>query len=113
MHPRKCEHKLENIKTEVDSDLKRSVIDENNYSILKERINDIIQEIRQESVRSKIGELPKDIELRIKDILIDGKINRKEYNKFMVALKGSAMAPKDKKQIEKLIETRMKEDTNK
>jgi hypothetical protein len=113
MHPRRCERELEKIKSEVETDLKSSVIDENNYSILKERINEIIQEIRSESVRSKIGDLPKDIELRIKDMLIDGKISRKEYNKFMLALKGSDMASKDKKQMEKLIDKWLKEDKDK
>ncbi len=113
MHPRKCERELEKIKTEVATDLKNSVIDENNYSILKDRINDIVQEIRQESVRSQVGVLPKDIELRVKDMLIDGKISRKEYDKFMVALKGSDMADKDKKQMEKLVDSWLKEDKNK
>jgi hypothetical protein len=113
MHPRKCDRELEKIKNEVDSDLKTNVIDENNYSILKDRINEITQEIRQESVRSKVGELPKDIELSIKDMLIDGKISRKEYNKFMVALKGSDMGAKDKKQMEKLLDSWMKKDKKK
>jgi hypothetical protein len=64
-------------------------------------------------MRSKVGELPKDIELQIKDMLIDGKISRKEYNKFMVALKGSDMAQKDKKQMEKLLDSWMKKDKKK
>jgi hypothetical protein len=113
MHPRKCDRELEKIKNEVDSDLKSNVIDENNYSILKDRINEITQEIRHETMRSKVGELPKDIELQIKDMLIDGKISRKEYNKFMVALKGSDMAQKDKKQMEKLLDSWMKKDKKK
>jgi hypothetical protein len=110
MHPRKCERELEKIKSEVDSDLKANVIDENNYTILKDRINEINQEIRAETMRSKVSDLPKDMELRIKDMLIDGKISKSEYSKFMKALKGSTMASKDKKQMEELLETWMKED---
>ena len=109
-HPRKCETELEKLKAEIDQDLKQSVIDENNYSILKDRINEVTQEIRRETVRAKIGDLPKDIELRIKDMLIDGKISKGEYNKFMKALQGSTMKSSDKKEMERLMETWMKED---
>jgi hypothetical protein len=109
-HPRKCETELEKIRAEVDEDLKKSTIDENNYSILKDRLDEIMQEIRGEALRSQVQDLPKDMELRIKDMLIDGKITKSEYDKFMKAVKGSAMTTKDKKQMEKLVATWMKED---
>lgn len=112
-HPRKCETELEKLKAEIDQDLKQSVIDENNYSILKDRINEVTQEIRHETVRSKISDLPKDIELRIKDMLIDGKISKGEYNKFMKALSGSTMKTSDKEEMERLMEAWMKEDKRK
>jgi hypothetical protein len=110
MHPRKCELELEKIRVEVDSDLKESVIDENNYSILKTRIDEIKQEIRRESLQGKIQDLPKDIELQIKDMLIDGKISQAEYKKFMKVLKSSTMTTSDKKEMMKLVETWMKEE---
>jgi hypothetical protein len=113
MHPRKCERELEKLKAEVDHDLKNSVIDENNYSILKERIDDVKQEIRSESLRTKVQDLPDDIELRIKDMLIDGKITQAEYNKFMKVLKSSTMTSSDKKEMKKLMESWMKEDRKK
>jgi hypothetical protein len=111
MHPRKCERELEKIKSEVDSDLKTSVIDENNYSILKERINEITQEIRSETVRSKVGQLPKELEVKIKDMLIDGRISKNEYNKFMKLVTSSDITSADKKKMEKLMETWLKEDS--
>lgn len=112
-HPRKCETELEKIRAEVDEDLKRSTIDENNYSILKDRLDEIMQEIRGEVLRSQVQDLPKDMELRIKDMLIDGKITKTEYDKFMKAVKGSAMTTKAKEQMEKLVATWMREDAKK
>jgi len=111
MHPRKCERELEKLKAEVDEDLKSNVIDENNYSILKERIGEVKQEIRSESMRSKVTELPKNMELIIKDMLIDGKISQAEYKKFMKVSKSSTMTSSDKVGMQKLVKEWMKEDT--
>ena len=113
MHPRKCERELEKIKTEVDEDLKSNVIDENNYSILKDRIGEIIQEIRSESLRSKVQDLPKDMEIGIKDMLIDGQISQAEYKKFMKLLKGSTMTSSDKKEMQKIVQAWLKQDQKK
>lgn len=111
MNPTKCETKLNKVRSVIKEDLKQNAIDENNYSILKDRIDEIVTEIRGATLRSQVDELPKDIELRVKDMLIDGKINRSEYKKFMKALKGSGMTSSDKKEMEKLLKTWMKEDT--
>jgi hypothetical protein len=111
MNPTKCETELKKVRVVIKEDLKQNAIDENNYSILKDRIDEIVSEIRGATLHSQVEDLPKDIELRVKDMLIDGKINRKEYRKFMKALKGSAMASSDKKEMEKLLKVWMKEDS--
>jgi hypothetical protein len=107
-HPRKCETELEKLKTEIDGDLKNDAIDDNNYSILKERIDDIKREIRSEQLSAKAGSLPKELELMIKDMLIDGKISRTEYDKFMTEMKSSDMDSGDKKAVEKMVKSWMK-----
>jgi hypothetical protein len=101
---------LEKIKGEVNEDLKSNVIDENNYSILKDRIDEMMSEIRSETLHSEVKEIPKDIELRIKDMLIDGKITREEYDRLMPVIKGSEMTSADKEKMEKLVESWVKED---
>jgi hypothetical protein len=101
---------LEKIKGEVNEDLKSNVIDENNYSILKDRIDEMMSEIRSETLHSEVKEIPKEIELRIKDMLIDGKITREEYDRLMPVIKGSGMTSADKEKMEKLVESWVKED---
>lgn len=109
-HPHKCETELEKMKAVINEDLKGSVIDENNYSILKGRIDELITEIRSESLQSQVQDLPKDIEIRIKDMLIDGKITRDEYDKILPIIKGSDMASADKEKMQKELESWVKKD---
>ena len=45
-NPHKCEIELEKVRGTINEDLKSCVIDENNYNILKDRIEEIMQEIR-------------------------------------------------------------------
>jgi hypothetical protein len=110
-HPHKYETEVEKLRAVVDEDLKKHTIDENNYNILKERLSEVSKEIRKEIVKSKMKDLPKDVELQIKDMLIDGRITRKEYKAFMKKLKdldvstlGSSKKAKD------IIKTWMVED---
>jgi hypothetical protein len=110
LNPKRCETELEKLKATINEDLKKNTIDENNYSILKGRIDDIILEIREESLRSQVTELPKDIELKIKDMLIDGEITRAEYDKLLPIIKGSDMASTDKEKMEKMVQSWVKED---
>jgi hypothetical protein len=86
-HPHKYETEVEKLRSVVDEALKKHTIDENNYNILKERLGEVSKEIRKEIVKSKMKDLPKDVELQIKDMLIDGRITRKEYKNFMKKLK--------------------------
>jgi hypothetical protein len=109
LNPKRCETELEKLKSTINDDLKKSVIDENNYSILKGRIDEIIMEIRSETMHSQVKELPKELELKIKDMLIDGEITRPEYDKLLPIIKGSDMASDDKEKTQKIIESWMKE----
>jgi hypothetical protein len=110
MNPHKCEIELEKMRALVNEDLKKGVIDENNYSILKERIDELIREIRSDSLHTQVKDIPKELELRIKDMLIDGEISRAEYDKLLPIIMGSEMASEDKKRMEKVVESWMKED---
>lgn len=110
MNPHKCEIELEKMRALVNEDLKKGVIDENNYSILKERIDELIREIRSDSLHTQVKDIPKELELRIKDMLIDGEISRAEYDKLLPIIMGSEMASEDKKRVEKVVESWMKED---
>jgi hypothetical protein len=110
MNPHKCEIELEKMRALVNEDLKHGVIDENNYSILKERIDELIREIRSDSLHSEVKDIPKELELRIKDMLIDGEISRAEYDKLLPIIMGSEMASEDKEKMEKVVESWMKED---
>jgi hypothetical protein len=113
LNPKRCELELEKIKGTINEDLKKSTIDDNNYSILKSRIDEILSEIRSESIRTEVAELPKDIELKIKDMLIDGEITRAEYDKILPLIKGSDMAKDDKEKTKKIVESWMKEEKEK
>jgi hypothetical protein len=110
MSPKRCETELEKMKVTINEDLKKGVIDENNYTILKNRIDEILGEIRSEAIRSEVSVLPKDIELKIKDMLIDGKITREEYDKILPAIKGSTMANEDKEKMRKMVKSWVKKD---
>jgi hypothetical protein len=110
LNPKRCELELEKIKGTINEDLKKSTIDDNNYSILKGRIDEILSEIRSESLRSEVAELPKDIELKIKDMLIDGEITREEYDKILPIIKGSSMTSDDKEKVKKMVESYMVEE---
>ncbi|UCE36600.1 MAG: hypothetical protein JSW00_13930 [Thermoplasmata archaeon] len=114
MYPHRCEIELEKMRAVTNEDLKRGIIDENNYSILKGRIDELIREVRsdaiQSEVKSEVKDLPKDIELRIKDMLIDGKISRDEYDKLLPIIKGSDMASDDKEKMEKKLESWVQDD---
>lgn len=110
LNPKRCETELEKLRATINEDLKKNTIDENNYSILKGRIDDIILEIREESLHSQVTDLPKDIELKIKDMLIDGEITRAEYDKLLPIIKGSDMASTDKEKMKKMVESWVKED---
>ncbi len=70
----------------------------------------IILEIREESLHSQVTDLPKDIELKIKDMLIDGEITRAEYDKLLPIIKGSDMASTDKEKMKKMVESWVKEE---
>jgi hypothetical protein len=48
MNPQRCETELKKMKVTINEDLKKGVIDENNYSILKGRIDEIKDEIQKE-----------------------------------------------------------------
>lgn len=113
LNPKRCETELEKIKGTINSDLKKSTIDDNNYSILKGRIDEILGEIRSESIRTEVAELPKDIELKIKDMLIDGEMTRAEYDKILPLIKGSDMAVDDKEKTKKIVESWMKKEKKK
>jgi hypothetical protein len=110
MNPHKCEIELEKMRALGYEDLKKGVIDENNFSILKERIDELILEIRSDSLHSEVKDIPKELELRIKDMLIDGEISRAEYDKLLPIIMGSEMASEDKEKMEKVVESWMKED---
>jgi hypothetical protein len=110
MSPKRCETELEKMKATINEDLKKGVIDENNYTILKSRIDEILGEIRSEAIRSEVSVLPKDIELKIKDMLIDGKITREEYDKILPAIKGSTMGKEDKEKMRKMVKSWVKKD---
>ncbi|UCE74641.1 MAG: hypothetical protein JSV56_02780 [Methanomassiliicoccales archaeon] len=110
LNPQRCETELERMKSTINEDLKRSTIDENNYSILKTRIDEILAEIRSQAMKTQVSELPKDIELKIKDMLIDGKLTREEYDKILPVIKGSDMATDDKEKMKKMVESWVKED---
>jgi hypothetical protein len=110
LNPQRCETELEKIKGTINEDLKKSTIDDNNYSILKGRIDEILSEIRSESIRTEVAELPKDIELKIKDMLIDGEITRAEYDKILPIIKGSTMSSDEKEKVKKMVESYMVEE---
>jgi hypothetical protein len=112
-NPRKCERELEKIKSAANEDLKQGTIDESNYSLIKERADELKREIRSETLHSKMGNIPQEMELKIKDMLIDGKITRKEYRKFMKILKKADMSSSDKNEMKKLVDSWMKEDGKK
>jgi len=101
---------LEKIKTEIDIDLKNGAIDDGSYSILKDRIREINKELRTEKVRSNVQNLPETIEIQVKDMLIDGKITKKEYNQFMKSMKRTKMDPEDKKNLQAMVEEWMERD---
>jgi hypothetical protein len=109
-NPHKCEMELEKVRGIINEDLKRSVIDENNYNILKDRIDEIMQEIRSESLLAEVRDMPKDVEIKIKDMLIDGKITRAEYDKILPLIKGSEMDSGDKEKMEKTLESWVEKD---
>ncbi|UCE37560.1 MAG: hypothetical protein JSW00_19250 [Thermoplasmata archaeon] len=113
LNPKRCELELEKMKVTINEDLKKNTIDQNNYSILKTRIDEIMGEIRSETIKSEVSELPKDIEIKIKDMLIDGEITRKEYDKILPIIKGSDMATDDKEKMKKMVESWVKEDQSK
>lgn len=48
MNPQRCETELKKIKSTINEDLKKGVIDENNYTILKDRVDEILGEIKSE-----------------------------------------------------------------
>lgn len=110
LNPKRCETELEKMRATINEDLKKSTIDENNYTILKTRIDEILGEIRSESMKSEVAELPKDIEIKIKDMLIDGEITREEYDKLLPIIKGSDMASDDKEKMKKMVGSWVKED---
>ncbi|UCF09163.1 MAG: hypothetical protein JSW28_05665 [Thermoplasmata archaeon] len=112
-NPHKCEIELEKMRGEINEDLKSNVIDENNYSILKQRLDEIISEIRSESLHSQVTDIPKEIELRIKDMLIDGKISRAEYDKLLPIITGSDMASSDKEKMQQIVESWMVDEKKK
>jgi hypothetical protein len=112
-NPKRCELELEKMRSTINDDLKKNTIDENNYSILKGRIDEIIKEIRSETMHSEVKDLPKDIEIKIKDMLIDGEITREEYDKLLPIIKGSEMATDDKEKMKKMVESWVKEDKEK
>jgi hypothetical protein len=112
-NPRKCERELEKIKSTANEDLKSGAIDESNYSLIKDRAEELKREIRSETLHTKMGDIPQEMELKIKDMLIDGKISRKEYKKFMTILKSADMTSSDKKEMKKLVDSWMKDDVNK
>jgi hypothetical protein len=109
-NPKRCELELEKMRGTINEDLKKSTIDDNNYSILKGRIDEILGEIRSESLRTEVAELPKDIELKIKDMLIDGEITRAEYDKILPIIKGSSMTSDEKEKVKKMVESYMVEE---
>ncbi|UCF09164.1 MAG: hypothetical protein JSW28_05670 [Thermoplasmata archaeon] len=113
MNPHRCEIELEKMRAVISEDLKHSTIDEDNYSIIKERIDEIISEIRKENLLSQVQNVPKDIELRIKDMLIDGKISREEYDRILPIITGSDMAATDKERMQAVIGSWVREDTEK
>jgi hypothetical protein len=104
MNPHKCEIELEKMRALANEDLKRGGIDETNFQIVKDRIDDMITEIRGETLTAQVKDMPKDIEIRIKDMLIDGKISRKEYDKLLPLITGSDMSAADKEKTQELVE---------
>ena len=59
-------------------------------------MGEVVEKIRQDALRSKVQGLPKNVQLRIKNMLIAGKISCVEYKKFMSVLDGSNMRSFDK-----------------
>ncbi len=112
-NPRKCERELEKIKSVANEDLKSGAIEESNYTLIKERAEELKREIRSETLHTKMGDIPQEMELKIKDMLIDGKISRKEYKKFMKILTSADMTSSDKKEMKKLVDSWMKDDVGK
>jgi hypothetical protein len=58
-------------------------------------------------LKTQVAELPKDIEIKIKDMLIDGEITRAEYDKLLPVIKGSSMTSDEKEKVKKMVESYM------
>jgi hypothetical protein len=78
MNPRRCETELENMKSTINEDLKKGVIDENNYTILKGRIDEFLSEIHSEAIHPGITKLSKDIKRKNKNNPVDDKTSKEK-----------------------------------
>jgi VCBS repeat-containing protein len=116
------ETELLTIKSEIRAEFERGTLADAHLMILDKKLDDYLQEIREKTARErklvaateelrrarerKIAEweLPLKLEMQIKDMLIDGKITRAEYDKFMAALKAEKeVTPKEKREVERVL----------
>jgi hypothetical protein len=104
MKSRRCEAELYRLQDMIIEDFKNHKIDESSFALLEQRINNYLQEIRQQILADSFGGLPMSIKSEITKMFGDKTIDKGEYESFLNKLKGSDLDESDKNKLKNLMQ---------
>jgi len=104
------EGKLQELKRQLNSDLKDNRMKFDDYLAIETKINESIKEVRQTRMGTNVGAVSDDVEAKIKEILADGVVTSTEVNQIASLMAASQMDRGQQAQITGMLSGFMQQD---
>ena len=105
MNSRRCEAELYRLKDVTFDMLKTGKIDESIYDVIKGRIDEYLNEIREQIIDERLGGFPSKLKDNLLDMIKKNEISEKEYETLSKLIEGtSELKESEKIQLKELME---------
>ncbi|MBN1494478.1 hypothetical protein JW911_01925 [Candidatus Peregrinibacteria bacterium] len=103
MKSKRCEAELYRLRDIVDEELKSGKLDEGAYQLLMNRIEGYMVEIQKQIVNEKFGGLPENLKSELFNMMENGEISEKEYEKFQTLINKSELSGNEQSTLLKTV----------
>lgn len=107
----RLEAELYRLRDMVTEDFKEGKLDQSSFTLLEERIEKYLSEIREQILDEQFGGLPGNLKSKLSEMLNNGEITKTEYKKFHSLITDSTLNAKDKDALNKLVKEWSTKDT--
>jgi len=92
MKSKRCEAELYRLRDIIDEQLKNGKLDDSSYQLLMNRIEGYMVEIQKQIVNEKFGGLPENLKGELFNMMENGEISEKEFEKFQTLINKSELS---------------------